>query len=366
MAPSHSPACRIGVVPDRAGPILPRGLTHKEFTMTKDECDARVQLVKQRAAGRWTEILRSLTGDHPCLKGSNQGCPVCAKGKDRFRYTDKDGEGTYFCHGCGPGGPFKLLQALTGWDFVKALGEVERCVGTLLTSTQPGAAPLAERMKKLARKIWGEAVPVTPGDEVDRYLSGRGLSLPTYPDVLRFHPALGYFEKTEGGKSRKIAEYPAMLARVDGVDGEAITLHRTYLSGGRKAAVPDAKKVLSSGINGAAVRLFDANDELGVAEGIETALAVHLATGKPVWAALSAGNLEKLWLPDSVRRVCVYGDNDAGSQFDGQACAYALARRLMKTARQPPRQVEVFLPKQAGSDWADVWWARLSTVRRAA
>lgn len=31
--------------------------------MTKDECDARVQHVKQRAAGRWTEILRSLGGD---------------------------------------------------------------------------------------------------------------------------------------------------------------------------------------------------------------------------------------------------------------------------------------------------------------
>ena len=221
---------------------------------------------------------------------------------------------------------------------------------------------MADRMKKLARKIWDEAVPVTPGDEVDRYLSGRGLSLPVYPEVLRFHPALGYFEKTEGGKSRKVAEYPAMLARIDGVDGEAVTLHRTYLSGGRKAAVPDAKKVLSSGINGAAVRLFAATEELGIAEGIETALAVHLATGKPVWAALSAGNLEKLCLPDSVQRVCVYGDNDADSQFDGQAGAYALARCLMKTAQRVPRQVQVFLPKQAGSDWADVWWARVSNV----
>jgi putative DNA primase/helicase len=334
--------------------------------MTKDECDARVQHVKQRAAGRWTEILRSLAGDHPCLKGSNQGCPVCAKGKDRFRYTDKDGEGTYYCHGCGPGGPFKLLQALTGWDFVKALGEVERCVGVMPALAIPGAAPMAERMKKLARKIWEEAVPVTPGDEVDRYLSGRGLSLPTYPEVLRFHPALGYFEKTEGGKSRKVAEYPAMLARIDGADGEAVTLHRTYLSGGRKASVPDAKKVLSSGINGAAVRLFAATDELGITEGIETGLAIHLATGKPVWAGLSAGNLEKLCLPDSVQRVCVYGDNDADSQFDGQAGAYALASRLMKLSQRVPRQVQVFLPKQAGSDWADVWWARVSTVRRAA
>ena len=69
--------------------------------------------------------------------------------------------------------------------------------------------------------------------------------------------------------------------------------------------------MLSSGIDGAAVRLFEPGDELAIAEGIETALAVHLGTGKPVWAALSCGNLEKLWIPDSVARVCIYADNDA-------------------------------------------------------
>ena len=39
------------------------------------------------------------------------------------------------------------------------------------------------------------------------------------------------------------------------------------------------------------------------------------ATGKPVWAGLNAGNLEKLWLPDSVRKVCIYADNDADGDF---------------------------------------------------
>jgi phage/plasmid primase-like uncharacterized protein len=52
--------------------------------MSKDECDARVQQVRQRANGRWTEILRALAGDHAAFKGSNQGCPVCGKGKDGF------------------------------------------------------------------------------------------------------------------------------------------------------------------------------------------------------------------------------------------------------------------------------------------
>jgi hypothetical protein len=61
-------------------------------------------------------------------------------------------------------------------------------------------------------------------------------------------------------------------------DGHAITLHRTYLHGGRKAKVRNAKKLLSAGINSAAVRLFQATEELAIAEGVETALSVYLAS----------------------------------------------------------------------------------------
>ena len=61
----------------------------------------------------------------------------------------------------------------------------------------------------------------------------------------------------------------------------------------------------------------------------------------------------------SGRRICIYGDNDANADFDGQAFAFALARRLKKEERRTgPRQVQVFLPKQAGTDWADVWRTR--------
>lgn len=327
---------------------------------------ARVDDVKQRAHGRWTEILASLGVDERILKRRNLPCPLCG-GTDRFQYTDRFGEGNYHCRHCGAGGGFKLLQAVKGMDFNAALQAVERCVGSSPPAPRaPTADPSAEQIKKLARKIWEEAMPVQAGDPVDRYLAGRELSMASYPRVLRLHPALGFYEKDAGGKSRKVAEYPAMLACIQGPDGHAVTLHRTYLQDGRKAAVSDAKKVLSSGINGAAVRLFEPTDELALAEGIETALAVHLATGKPVWAALSAGNLERLWLPESVRSICAYADNDADGHFDGQAFAYALARRLKKDEHcSGPRRVQVFVPKEPGTDWADVWCAKARLKRVA-
>lgn len=332
--------------------------------------EARVAEIKRRAHGRWTELLLTLGIDEAILNKRNQPCPLCG-GTDRFQYTNKFGEGNYHCRGCGPGGGLKLLQGALGWDFGTVLQRVEERVGCAalipIRSRLRANEPSADRMKKLAQQIWNEAQPVTRGDEADRYLSSRYLSLANYPKVLRFHPALGYYEKDATGKSRKVAEYPAMLACVQRSDGHAITLHRTYLEQGRKVSDRDAKKLLSAGINGAAIRLFEATEELAIAEGIETALAVYLATGKPVWAAINAGNLEKLWLPTTLRRICIYGDNDANAEYDGQACAFALARRLKKEeSKTGPRQVEVFIPRQAGCDWADVWRARLDSVRQAA
>jgi putative DNA primase/helicase len=80
-----------------------------------------------------------------------------------------------------------------------------------------------------------------------------------------------------------------------------------------------------------------------------------------VWAALSCSNLERLWVPDTVERIRLYADNDADAQFDGQASAYVLARRLKKERRAGSvRHVEVYVPRCAGTDYADVWLRRLS------
>jgi len=331
--------------------------------MQNREYEARIEAVKQRAHGRWTEILATLGVDERILKRRNLPCPLCG-GTDRFQYTDKFGEGNYHCRSCGPGGGFKLLQAVLGIDFNTALRDVERCLGMMPVMVPVRAnEPSAERMQKLAQRIWSEAKPVTAGDEVDRYLTSRGVALPVYPKVLRFHPALGYYQKDADGKSHMVAEYPAMLACIQGEDGHAVTLHRTYLQDGAKLAVPDAKKVLSSGINGAAVRLFEATEDLGISEGIEKSIALYLATGRPFWAGLNAGNLEKLWIPDSVRRVWIYADNDADGDFAGQAGAFVLARRLKREAhRTGSRDVQVFVPKDAGVDWSDLWLRRVQAL----
>ena len=84
---------------------------------------ARIDAVKQRAHGRWSEVLAAAGIEERILRHRNGPCPSCG-GTDRFQYTDKFGEGNYHCRQCGPGGGFKLLQAVRGVDFHAALCEV--------------------------------------------------------------------------------------------------------------------------------------------------------------------------------------------------------------------------------------------------
>ncbi len=131
-------------------------------------------------------------------------------------------------------------------------------------------------------------------------------------------------------------------------------LHRTYLDGfGGKADVSSPRKMLGSMPSGAAVRLAPPEDKLGIAEGIETALAASVLFNMPVWAALTAALLEQWTPPAKVETVFVFGDNDASAT--GQAAAYALVRKLR--ARGIAAFVE--FPQRTGDDWANVLAQRL-------
>ena len=318
---------------------------------------ARRDDVKAKAKAQWPFILQRLGVDKQLLNGKGQPCPVCAEGTDRFSFTDKFGHGDYFCRHCGHGDGFQLLEACLGMKFPEALRRVEEIVshGAQLSKQPRAKATSGKSLTEIAKQIWAGANPIEPGDAVDQYLTRRGFHMDHYPAMLRCHPGLRYYEK-KGSASKLINTFPAMVAPLISQEGKAVTIHRTYLQNGQKAPVLDVKKVLSSFDGGPAIRLCEPTDELAITEGIETALAVLIRTCKPVWSAYSASNMEKLWIPDSVKKVCIYADNDAN--FIGQYAAYALARRLSTTERT----VCVYVPPRVGDDWADVLSRKLVSV----
>jgi len=88
--------------------------------------------VKVRARNRWGEILSAVAGLPPdSLDGDHHPCPKCG-GADRFRFTDRDGDGSLICNACARrqcGDGIAALQWALGCDFPTAVARVAEYVG---------------------------------------------------------------------------------------------------------------------------------------------------------------------------------------------------------------------------------------------
>ncbi|MEQ1768507.1 MAG: toprim domain-containing protein [Devosia sp.] len=293
--------------------------------------------------GRWRSILSGLGIPEKLLVNRHGPCPACG-GKDRFRFDDKDGYGTYICSQCGAGDGPKLAMLFLGVDFKEMAERIGAKPGsdqTRLRETDrnaPDPSELPEDKRKRMNALWREARPVSAIDPAGRYLAGRIKGFPEGTG-LRFHPACQY---------PKGAKHPTLLAIFAGSGGKASGLHRTYLTeDGRKAAVVSQKLSLGPLVDGGAVRLAEPGAILGIAEGIETALAASVMFGVPCWAALNANRLAVWEPPAGVERVTIFADND--ESFTGQTAAFDLAARLAGRVA-----VDIETPFDGGCDWADV------------
>lgn len=293
------------------------------------------------AVGRWPDLLVRFGIKRHLLTGKHSPCPACG-GRDRFRFDDKEGRGTFFCSHCGAGDGFDLLRLLNGWDFKEAASQVKAVVGAIpARASKP--APNATDKLETCRRIWRESLAIVVGDPVHAYLLHR-TGIENVPACIRFHPDLPY--RHDDGT---LTCHPAMITKVADTDGNGSAIHRTYLTNdGHKANVPTVKKVVGSLPPSSAVRLLPADSTLGIAEGIETALSASVMFGIPVWAAVSAGGIEKWTPPFGIERVTVFGDNDLNGT--GQAASWSLAKRLMASGVA----VDVRIPEMPGHDWNDI------------
>jgi len=291
------------------------------------------------AQGKWLGILKQLGIEESFLRNVHGPCPLCG-GQDRFRFDDKEGNGTFYCNACGAGDGMKLAILWTGGEFKDVAKRIDDMVGNI--KAQGSVKPKSDPSHRINR-IWSQSINLGDDDPVTRYLKSRGLPK---CQALRLHEALAYYEN---GKKQGV--YPAMVSPVIGSEGELITLHITYLSqDGSKAKVSSVKKILPpmGETSGACVRLTRVYERIGVAEGIETALAAMKIYRIPVWASCNANMMEKFLPPAGVKFVTVFSDNDAN--YRGQAAAYTLANSL--TVKHGITAA-VEIPDQVG-DYADL------------
>ncbi|HAT1597688.1 TPA: hypothetical protein I8Y58_002953, partial [Legionella pneumophila] len=84
-----------------------------------------MRFIIHTAQGQWPKILSALGIDKSYLKNKHGECPVCG-GKDRFRFDDKEGRGTFYCNQCGSGNGVKLLQNFHRCSYLEAIKKVEK------------------------------------------------------------------------------------------------------------------------------------------------------------------------------------------------------------------------------------------------
>lgn len=321
-------------------------------------------------------------------------CPFHSEKTGSFTIYRQGGRDRFYCFGCGAKGDaidfLKAAEGIETGEAIKRLGgeiEVSEEARRRIAARRAADDRKAEQAKAMraasAIETWKAARPIA-GTIVETYLrEARGIDLDRLidglPPSLRFAPDAFHAETK--------TTWPAMIGAIQAADRRIVAAHITYLEkdGSRKADISPAKRMIGPAYGGA-VRFAPAGYSIGIAEGIETALSIAAAApGKvPMWAALSLQNIAGagigrgdrrspddpkfdgtrknrlparvpdmdrpgIVLPDVIKEVYIFGDNDGKDAPAGAALIDRAAARWTKTGRR----VHVLIPPP-GMDFNDL------------
>lgn len=254
-------------------------------------------------------------------------------------------------HGAGAAG--KWTDAATGQhgdliDLIRLnrnLGhahELREEILAFLCEPRPQTLPVARGAQRnsseSARRLFAASRPLA-GTLGTRYLRMRGYRGSFHHPALRFHPRC-YYRPSEHGDRQ---ELPAIIAAVTDQHGAITGVSRIYLDGtsGGKAAIANPRMALGD-LLGNGVRIGSHRSVICAGEGLETMLALRtLAPKLAVCAALSAGHLAALIIPEHLTRLYIAADNDT----PGRAAAETLISRHLD------RDIDLRLLISRCDDW---------------
>jgi len=203
--------------------------------------------------------------------------------------------------------------------------------------------PREEVADRNALRLWREA-SILPGSPAARYLSARGITIAS--SELRFHARMPL------GPKGAVRFLPALVAAVRNDTG-ILALHRTFIDADsdRLAMFEQPKRALGSPGSGAVRLANPRSGRLGLAEGNESALSAMQLFEIPCWATLGNERFGLVTIPESVRELHLFVDNDAGGLLAEERAreAYACEGRRIVTRR----------PERTNDDWNDVLMGRL-------
>ncbi|WP_234265182.1 DUF7146 domain-containing protein [Hydrogenophaga sp. NFH-34] len=303
-------------------------------------------------------------------------CPIELDGKTRFRFDNKGGRGTWLCNSCGAGDGVRLVALVNGTDdtgavwLIREVIEGGRAEGISFKRSTP--VPKEKRSRedidKAVRRLqeaFDRSVPIE-GTPAMEYLKNRIRGLRAdwlNMDAFRFHSNLYHFDEETSKKSWLLG----MLASVENAatcEG-TVTYQRYYITkDGQKAKVSpsQAKKMMSAKVeklHGESIRVNNApaGPVIIVSEGLENGLPWMMATQNriPVYAALSANNLEHFIWPEGTEALLIAADHDHVNPKTGLRIGTHCAKLLKKRAVEAGLKVVIRAPRVPGIDWDDMW-----------
>lgn len=139
---------------------------------------------------------------------------------------------------------------------------------------------------------------------------------------------------------------PTLIAAVSGPDRRVMAVQETKLTWTGQKANCRVPRLTYGSLSDGAVRLYRAGETLGLAEGVEDALAVSELFQTPCWATLGAYRFQLVQIPPEVRRVIIFADNDDASLQASERARERFTREGLA--------VEIRAPSGEGEDWNDV------------
>lgn len=242
--------------------------------------DSPIDRVLREFNGAWRQALEGYGCHLP--SGRHHGpCPVCG-GKDRFRFDDKDGRGTWFCNQCEPqsGGGLLLLSRFLQKPTIEVANEL------LGNTPERSRAPVYraivsdDQIRKAnheqARK-GADALLASSELRPHPYMSDRGLDGLW---LVNGEPIMG--------RDRDIIQ-PGELLLVPAykAEGDGSTLVNV-----QKIKVNKEKRPIYGGDMAAVYHKIDGHQRLiAIAEGYATGVTVNQVTGATTYCAFNTGNL---------------------------------------------------------------------------
>ncbi|MBF0690497.1 DUF927 domain-containing protein [Providencia alcalifaciens] len=300
--------------------------------------------VKLKANGQWQNILSNLGVEVPL--NTHTACPHCG-GKDRFRFDDKDGNGTFICSQCGSGDGLDLVQRVLGGSVTEAAYEVAGMIGIDTRSDNPPAYRSHE-VKAQQDALKAQQAQNQANEQIEKH---KRFTARYSRTVANAKQGESEYLKAKGFDSNTVTLLTdgSLIIPLMDADG-TITAAQTIKPTGEKRLLLDSAK------NGS---YYPINEPVNVstviiAEGLATAMTCQLIQPEAhTVAAIDAGNLThvakvmRTKYPES--QIIIAGDNDSKNEVNtGKVKAEAAAREVSGYVSIPPCQ----------GDWNDYLQSR--------